>query len=271
MADSSATSIEITDASYGKDEIRVLSRLGTTVRDLTLTLDAEGEFLGSFRSGDNSAVLPTDTLRRHALAECGRMPSASAEQIVDAIALRLLDANPAFTTVTAEAVGTVWEPAGSGCYRAAAWRPSARVRRTRAGGRQASSGLRGLAVLTTSGSAFTGFLRDALTVQEESTDRPLCGSLDATWTHEDAATVPPDVLADTLLAALAGRGSTSIQQLLTAVGTSALEQHPTLVTVELRFRSEPLSPVPVPEPGVGTVHDLGAGSIGVTRVALRRA
>jgi urate oxidase len=301
----------IAHAAYGKADVRVLTRIpsaagaesggGDTVRDVLLAVQVEGDFHESYESGVNSAILPSDTLRRHALAECDRQPHAGAEELLDGIGRRILAANPAFTAVTGtvqirrwqriglnsfvDGVGRGWAevrlaaspgvttPVPSAVGGAPGAEPTRAVIRTRVTG-----GVRGLAVLTTTGSAFTGFLRDGLTTQEAATDRPLCGTLDADWTFR-AGELPGAELADAIvarvLAAFADRPSNAVQELLTAVGSEVLAGMPDLAGIALRFDSLPTAPLPAElataRTNGGRSYEVGAGAVGVTEVGLKRA
>jgi urate oxidase len=125
-------------------------------------------------------------------------------------------------------------------------------------------GVRGLRLLMTTGSAFTGFRRDALTTQHAAADRPLAGALDADWTF-GAAPLPADEMVNALLESFADRPSNAVQQLLTEVGGAVLERWASLSTLGLRFESLPVTAV-----GDGAAYEVGGGPLGVTSVVLRR-
>jgi urate oxidase len=275
--------IEITAASYGKSGVRVLSwGDGGTIRDVDLAIEVEGEFLESYRSGDNAAILPSDSLRRHALAECSAHPGASVERLLVQIGARVLEANPAFDAVLATAEIRQWARRGAHSHVLSAERGSSRFRLQRSGFQFLESGIHDLNVLITTGSGFSGFLRDAITVQADSADRPLCGTLDARWTYlslaqavESASGKLRAQVTAELLGALTDRPSKAVQQLLTEAGTVVLTAVPQLATLSLHFASWPLSPVPADliTPLVsarGNAYEASAGAPGMTDVVLRR-
>jgi urate oxidase len=278
VSDQGSSGFRITAASYGKDLVRLVTWTevadGHDVRDVSLTVNVEGDFHASYLDGDNSRILPSDTLRRHALAEAELSRSAPVEHLIAAIAARLLAANPAFTAVRIEANSRVWSRTGSHSFQLAPWRSIARLRLTRAGEPNVTGAISDLSILATTGSAFAGFLRDGLTVQPESSDRPICGTLDATWAyHEPPATpIAPGAMVAGITAALSDRRSNAIQQLLTDAGQRILTQYPELASLTLTFRSLPLSPLPGDLPGAraGYAAEVGDSPIGLTQVELLR-
>jgi urate oxidase len=259
---------EIAHASYGKADVSALSWVrtgsGDTVREVSLRLVVEGAFVDSYRSGDNRAVLPSETLRRHALRECEQHPDAAPEELAQLIAARLLATNPAFDSVTVDGRVTIWRPTAAHCFTREPWWATVGLRLDRVAAPQLTSGVAGLTLLLTAGSSFTGFLRDELTDQPESTDRPLLGTVEASWTYRAPALAAPDEMATQLTSALADRTTNSIQQLLTAAGAQLLRANDELATVQLSFSSTALAETS------GGIFSSDARPAGVTSVELRR-
>jgi urate oxidase len=275
-----STQIEIAHATYGKAAVRVLTwtRVGAidTVRDVLLAVHVEGDFLASYRSGDNAAILPSDTLRRHAIAASDALPDGAVEALLAMIADRILDANAALSSAVVTAETRQWQRVGDHSFLLGPWRATAEARLTRGEAVRLSGGARGLGLLSTAGSAFTGFMRDELTTQVDAADRPLCGTLDADWTYL-AGVQPASRLAEKivgrLLAAFADRPSNAVQELLTAVGGELLAATAELASIELNFDSVAAAPIPAALSATlaGNAHEIGGGAVGVTRVVLRRA
>ncbi|MDX6254203.1 MAG: urate oxidase [Frankiales bacterium] len=259
--------VEIASASYGKQLVRVLTWTATAgpheVRDLTLSLEVAGALEDSYRRGDNAAVLPSDSLRRHAVAELAEHPARTADEQLSAIGARILGAAPALGSVIVDAESQAWQRIGAHTFTAGG-RLQTAVGVHRAGGHATTGRIRGLQVLMTTGSSFTGFLRDELTTQAEAANRPLLGELDAEWTSGADPAAPDKILA-VLLRTLADRPSNAVQQLLTEVGTGLLDACPSLATLRLHLASLPLSAL-----GDGTGCEVGTGPVGVTTVSLNR-
>jgi urate oxidase len=272
--------IEISRATYGKEAVRILTwtRIGPidTVRDACLGVHVEGAFLASYRSGDNAAILPSDTLRRHALAACDENPTGTVEALLAGIATRILEANSALSGVAATAQTRQWQRIGDHSFVLAPWRASAEARSTRAGPVRLRGGASGLQLLTTTGSGFTGFMRDEVTTQAEASDRPLCGTLDADWAYvadRQPAAGLTDKIVGRLVSAFADRTSNAVQQLLTEIGGEVLEATAELASITLHFDSVPAVPIPsvLSALDAGNAHEIGVGPVGVTDVVLRRA
>jgi len=276
----------VTDGSYGKSAMRVMTSVSTPdgdrVRVLDLSIDVSGDFLESYREGDNRRILPSDTLRRHALAACAASPVAGAAELVAEIGRRVLAANDAFGAVTVHAEHEAWDAGGRLSFVRVAGGCASRATIRRAGAGfeiDASGSIRGLELLSTRGSAFAGFLRDALTTQTDAADRPLCGELDATWTHAAGADAPtePERVAEHLIDACADRSSNAIQQLLTAVAAEVLRRVADLSSISLRFAGLPIVPIPAellpPDLRASTAprcFEIGTGPVGISEVTLAR-
>jgi urate oxidase len=274
------TEVEISHAAYGKDGVRVLTWSRgdgiDTVRDARVSVRVEGDFLASYVAGDNAAILPSDTLRRHALAAADADPAGAIEALLAALADRILAANPALIRVVASAETREWRRIGDHSFVLGPWRGSADARLDRTGVARLRGGVRGLELLSTTGSGFTGFMRDDLTTQAEASDRPLCGTLDADWTYREGrrpAAGSAATIVGRLTAAFADRPSNAVQQLLTDIGRDVLGTSGELATISLHFESIPAAPIPagLSAPGAGSAHELGVGAVGATDVALRRA
>jgi urate oxidase len=275
-------SFDIQHASYGKDGVRVLIRTLTDagedrVLDLTMTIAVEGTFLASYRSGDNTAVLPSDTFRLHALAACRDEPVGDARGLLAAIADRLLAADGALTAVTVGATHEDWTPRGGHTFTTTGTAVrSTDVTARRDGSVDVRGGLTGLRLLITTGSAFTGFMRDELTTQLDATDRPLCGTVDASWTyaaHDGGRTEhSDDDVIEALTSACSDRPSNSVQQLLTEVGGVVLAGRPDLSAISLRFASTAIAPIgDGASDGPRWSYEIGSASRGITEVTLTRS
>jgi urate oxidase len=276
---------ELLDAAYGKAGIHVLvacpgGPAPDLVRDVTFDVRVAGALDASFRSGDNAAILPSDTLRRHILATAAAEPDAELASLCRLAASRLLAANPAFATVAIDARERVWDPIGAHTFTAAAGSPCAAPRTARCVAARGAvpilaGGVDGLPILLTRGSAFTGFLSDPLTVQTEARDRPLGGTLTARWTYLAGQTPPPGHSERTVAAlidALGDRPSNAVQEWVTAVGWALLDAVQVLGDVALRFDSIPIAPLPAELAGHGAAraYEPAGAPAGTTEVRVRR-
>lgn len=268
-------------AAYGKAAVRVLAGPADPdgpLLDAEIAVTVEGAFTASYTHGDNAAVLPSDTLRRHALAESAAWPGDPIEALAGRISARVRSANPAFDTVTVTAVVREWAPSGPDT-----WARTAAAHRvgvaTGPDGTPAPWGAVELELLAGGGSAFAGFFRDPLTVQGDAADRPLAASVGLRWTI-DAGGVGTGAVGDTVSAVTAaaagafGAGpSRSVQERAHRMAAAVLDAVPYLSGVELTLRAEPLVPVPPellpPGPAPVLAHEWGSGPVGVTEISLR--
>ena len=182
---------------YGKSGIRLVkvdrAAAWHDLVDLTIDVTVEGDFVAAYVAGDNSAVLPTDTMRGTVYALAGEGPVGEPEAFGLRLAGHLLDTMPAATLASIDLAADPWarievgaSPHPHAFTAGAGGRRTAKV--TRAGVEAwVVSGVTDLVLLKTAGSAFEGFLRDRFTTLEETRDRILATSVTARWRHAGAA------------------------------------------------------------------------------------
>jgi len=224
---------------YGKAENRVVRIVRDTPRhtihDLNVSTSLRGDFAAAHVDGDQSAVLPTDTQKNTAFAYAKERGVSSPEDYALALAARLLEATPAATGARVAVEEYGWdriEVDGSG-HDHAFVRRGGEVRATTVDTTEhevvVRSGLTDLVVLKSTGSEFTGFLRDRYTTLAEADDRILATSLTATWTYGRGDRVDWNAAYDAvralLLATFATTYSRALQESLHAMGRAVLEGH----------------------------------------------
>jgi urate oxidase len=231
---------------YGKDGVRlVLVRRGAgaggrdVVRDLTVDLRLSGDFEAVHTEGDNSPVLPTDTMRSTVFALAQQHLTGAIEDFAAALGDRLLDASAAAYVAEVAIREHSWVPAADDLPHAfvggTAEAASCEVVVARDTGPDVTSGIEGLAVLKTTGSAFAGFLRDEYTVLAEADDRILATSVTATWQQDGSGYEGTrQRLRAALLDSFARHDdSQSVQHTLWVMGRAALAAAPEVVAVNL--------------------------------------
>jgi urate oxidase len=230
--------MELGFARYGKAEIRLLRVTREAGRerlaDLTVWVALDGDFDAAYRLGDNARILPTDSQKNAVWALANEGVGE-----IEGFALRLAR----HFAASLEGVGArvaveerPWEPIQSGPD---AFRQAGEVRRAVAvsqGGEWVLSGMVGMELLKTSGSAFRGFMRDRYTTLEETSDRILATSVDARWLHASTAVdwaTSREAVRHLLLQTFAHHRSRSLQHTLFAMGQAVLEARPEVVEVRL--------------------------------------
>ncbi len=220
---------------YGKAALRLVKVDRGAARhelhDLTIEVQLQGEFSATHTAGDNSQVLPTDTMKNtvYALARQGAVepPEAFGERL----GRHFLAACPAARRAVITLAAHYWHRAvlngaphdhtfiqGSAERRLAIVTVGESEMRVEAG-------IEGLGLLKTTGSGFSAYLRDRYTTLKETDDRILATDVEARWQY----TRPPrdysvswgDVRT-AMIETFAGQQSDSVQQTLYAMGEAAL-------------------------------------------------
>ena len=98
---------------YGKAENRVVRVYRDTerheIRDLNVSTSLRGDFAAAHVTGDQSAVLPTDTQKNTAFAYAKKHGVTSPEDYAVALGTRLLEATPAATGARVEVEEYAWD------------------------------------------------------------------------------------------------------------------------------------------------------------------
>jgi len=222
---------------YGKSRVRVLKilRAGEThrIKELDVAVMLSGDFATSYTSGDNTKVVPTDTVKNtvHALAkEC---LGAESERFALTLARHFLAKYPQVRGVEVEARERLWDrlsvdgaPHPHSFTAARSAQPFARVEAT-ADSQQIESGIADLLILKSTQSGFTGFPRCEFTTLRETDDRIFATALTATWTWS-ADVEPLDfgqanaAILEAMLEPFALNYSPSVQTTLFQMGEAAL-------------------------------------------------
>lgn len=173
---------------WGKSGVRVSKVFGDGgFIDVTAQVLLQGGVDTAHTAGDNSSVLPTDTMRNtiYGLAQESLTPDL--ERFGETLCDRFLARDDIHTAVVT-LYETVWRrETDTGYVGGGSERRRARVERGVSS--STSAGVDGLVVLKTTGSAFEGFPRDEFTILPEASDRLLATSVTADWSYSE---IPPD-------------------------------------------------------------------------------
>jgi urate oxidase len=232
---------------YGKSRVRLVKvRRGpgqndpTDLIDLTLDIALEGAFEAVYVDGDNSGCLATDTMKNTAYAFARRDPIDQVEAFVSRL-VEHFSTKPGVSLVRIEAAQHPWErlsvagrPQRHAFARAGGEEWTTLVTRE-AGATVVISGLRGLVVLKTADSAFSGFPRDEFTTLPETRDRLLATSITAAWRYAPGFSDfgQRSSVRAALVETFAVHRSESVQQTLYAMGQAALAACPGIVDIQL--------------------------------------
>ena len=263
--------IVLGDNRYGKAETRLLrvTRHGDRheIRELTVGISLSGDFDAVHLSGDNSAVLPTDSQKNTVYAFAADAPLGEIEDFALRLARHFVATSGAVRRATVHVDEHAWDHIEiSEDGHPHAFRRTGEERRqaradAHASGAHVSAGLDGLVVLKSAGSEFHGFARDRYTTLPETTDRILATAVTARWRF---ATLDVDWAASfagaraALLQRFAGHHSLSLQQTLYEMARAVLEARPEVAEIRLSLPNRHHFDVDVAAFGVAGRHEVFA-------------
>ena len=226
----------LVQSSYGKSRVRLVQVLRRPdqhdLRDLTVAIRFEGDYEESYSEGDNSAVLPTDTMKNTVYALAAQEPVGDPESFGIRLARHFLERNDRLTRVRLDCTEHLWDrlvtstrPHGQAFVRNGSGARTAAVEATREG-TTIAAGVSDLVIMKSANSAFTGFPRDEYTTLPETRDRLLATALTAVWQYSRADvdfTSMWTSVRETLLEVFAEHHSESVQHTLYAMGQAVLD------------------------------------------------
>jgi urate oxidase len=231
---------------YGKAAVRLVKVdrgvAAHALHDLTVEVQLHGEFGLAHTAGDNSEVLPTDTMKNAVYALARQGPVDPPEEFGERLAHHFLAACTAARRAVLALAVHRWDRTvvdGDPHPHAFARGPEERRLATVTvdeTGVTVEAGLEGLGLLKTTGSGFTGFLRDGYTTLKETHDRILATDVEAHWRYggpvEDYTAAWNDVRTS-LVETFARHQSASVQHTLYAMGEAALARRGEISEIRL--------------------------------------
>jgi urate oxidase len=239
--------MRLVDNRYGKSKVRLVRvvRNGERheLRDFTVDIRLAGAYQPAHADGDNRAVLPTDTMKNTVYALAGEAPTGEPEAFALRLARHFLAHNPETATASVAVRERPWRrlAAGGNGHPHAFERDAGGERlahvECRRDGETVESGLDGLVVLKTTGSAFADFRRDRFTTLRDATDRVFATEVRATWSCDrpevDWSASFAGVRAALLNAFAAHDESKSVQHTLWIMGQAAFAARPEVRRIHL--------------------------------------
>jgi urate oxidase / 2-oxo-4-hydroxy-4-carboxy-5-ureidoimidazoline decarboxylase len=227
---------------------------------MNVKVAVEGEaFFPSFKNGDNTLVVATDSMKNFILKHAGDYQGATQEGFLEFVAHRFLETYSHMTgiNISGEQISFEDLPVPTN----GTFEPSPLVFRyslnEQAGASievkrekdeitttHHSSSLKGLKLIKVKGSSFYGYVKDEYTTLPESFDRPLFIFLNIDWRYKDLEDargntsdgyVAAEQVRDIAYTVFHEENSPSIQNLIYRIGTRILERFPQLA--EVRFES----------------------------------
>jgi len=244
--------VKLSKNRYGKARIRLLKvtrdAADHDVLEWTLFVAVEGNFEACFIDGDNSRILPADTIKNTVYSLARNSRARSMEDFAQEVIGFILDWNSQIESVKVEVEQVPWQriqtgevghPSSFQKMGPEIWTACAVGSRT--AGIKLQAGIRGLVVVKTSNSSFIGFIKDSLTTIEESSDRLLRAEAAAKWTYSQRD-LPFCALRrqirESLLKSFADHDSLSAHHTLCSMGKCVLESISDLVDIKIALTTQ---------------------------------
>ncbi len=237
---------------YGKAEVRVLRVArgagpggGDVIRDWNVSTSLSGDLAATHLTGDNSAVLATDTQKNTVYAFSQRLGPVPPEVFGMELAAHFAGTQPHITRARVAIEEQGWAAVGESRHsfaRTGGLTRGCRVVHDSGSGVSVVAGIEDLVLLNTTNSEFWGFPRDEYTTLEETRDRMLATQVSAWWRYRgpvSPGSPGPDwdatfeVAREALVSAFSETYSHSLQQTLYAIGERIIEAVPETCEVRL--------------------------------------
>ena len=184
--------IELAENRYGKSRVRLMkvtrSPEGNTLREWTVQVLLTGDFDSAHYDGDNSKILPTDTMKNTVYSVARNSSAVSMEHYGKELVDFLLGRNPQVSSASVAIESTMWKrltidgkPHPTSFMRGSGEVQTTSVSRDQKGEFLIHSGFRNLVVMKTADSGFEGYIMDELTTLKETSDRLFCTAVAADW------------------------------------------------------------------------------------------
>src|SRR6266702_25983 len=230
--------IELAENRYGKSRVRLMkvtrSPEGNSLREWTVQVLLTGDFDSAHYDGDNSKILPTDTMKNTVYSVARNSAATSMEHFAKELIDFLFGRNPQVSSASVAIESTMWKrltvdgkPHPTSFMRGSGEQQTTTVSRAQKGSFSILSGFRNLVVMKTADSGFEGYIMDELTTLKETSDRLFCTAVTAEWRYTATSLefdATRNALREAMLKAFAEHKSKSVQETLYAMGKSALER-----------------------------------------------
>ncbi len=230
----------ITQNNYGKSRVRLVKvdrrSQVQEFQNLSVDITFEGDFEEVYTKGDNSKVLPTDTMKNTVYVLASQKAGIEPiEKFGMRLADHFLSENPQVSNVRIDIWERGWsrilidgKPHDHSFTRDGNERRTTSISATR-DGVEIKAGIEDLVVLKTTRSGFAGFLKDKYTTLPETNERIFATSIKAVWSYgkpQSATSETWRAARQTILEVFAQHDSLSVQHTLDAMGEAVLERHP---------------------------------------------
>jgi len=237
----------LAENSYGKSRVRLAKVKRQPdhhdFREWTVDILLQGDFESCFVAGDNSKILPTDTMKNTVYSLARTSSADCMEDFGKELVAYFLDHNPQVSAARVALCEKSWQhllaaekPHPTTFVQSSGECQTTQIAAARNAPPSVQSGLDNLVILKTAGSEFTGFIKDSLTTLPESIDRLFATSVSARWNYASPTVSFVDLrskIREILLNVFAAHVSKSVQHTLYAMGESVLANVSEIEDIEL--------------------------------------
>jgi urate oxidase len=239
--------VKLAENRYGKSRVRLVSVKRQSnhheLRDWTVEVLLRGDYESCFTQGDNSKILPTDTMKNTVYSLARNSSASCIEDFAKELISFLLPRNPQVSQAEVTISESPWDHVTAGGQHhpttfVQSSRESQTTKVTQERGRifSVDSGLDNLVILKTAGSAFAGYIKDSLTTLPETRDRLFGTAVRANWIYT-SVNLPFAALRarirELLIAAFAEHRSESVQHTLFEMARNVLDHLPEIRDIRL--------------------------------------
>lgn len=237
---------------YGKDRVRLTKvvREGGThqVLEFTVYIRLYGEFEKVYTEDDNRYCVPTDTMKNTVYVLAKRNTFDSPEAFARLVTEHFVGRFEHVTACEVRIEQNLWQrirlegkPHEHSFIKERA-RRTAFARRD-GGALEVRGGIRDLEVLKTSGSSFSGFLKDENTILPEVDDRIMATTVEAEWVYREVdgsvdVNGAFEAARETILEVFAGHQSPSVQSTMYRTGEKVLAKFPAIDSISMTMPNQ---------------------------------
>lgn len=240
--------IRLDENAYGKNAINLSKVIRYPdrheIRHISVNISLKGDFDTVHTHGDNTNVLPTDTMKNTVYALAKDQFTASIEEFGLCLVDHFLSNNPQVTEVKASLTEHTWQrmsfdgtPHPHSFVNGGTEKHEALVTRNRQD-LTLSSGIKDLLILKTTDSGFENYIKDKYTTLKETADRIFSTQADITWTYDGLPSDPGRLytnIRENLLHTFSTHKSLSVQHTLYAMGEEVLKNFPPVKEITLQM------------------------------------
>jgi urate oxidase len=224
---------------YGKSRVRLmkLSRNEPQhrLKDITFQILFRGDFVSCYEQGDNSRILPTDTIKNTVYALARTHEIRAIEEFAQFLIRHFLDNNPQVSEVRIDMIEHLWSRIASAAFTRESQERTALVVGTRSS-LTVEAGIDDLTILKTAGSAFEGYIHDPYTTLKDTKDRIFATAVRATWRYTSVSVEFNsrwEAIRQTIVDTFAAHDSRSVQHTLHAIGRQVLRSFPEVAEIRI--------------------------------------